>query len=178
MDECDEEEYNKLDNNWIIEFEKVDKDYESFYKEDVQYVSLQCIYINKQNEIYSIQEEKLYMNEANYISREMILGILKRKSFNKNIRYNILSILKYNIDIDPIDIKHFLTSPTNTYTFLTPVKNIDTIPFKKTIHMFHDLNNLIILFYEKNEEKKSNHNQTKKVYIKLSDHKKTYKKLL
>ena len=177
-----EDEYKILDNDWIQEFEKIDKDYESFYAEDLQYVKLQCIYINKLNEIDCVKEEKIIMNEVNYISREHIIGILKKKSFNNNKRYNILSLLKYNIDIEPANVKHFLKSPNDTYTFLTSVKNIDAIPFKKSIHMFHDLNDLIIIFYEKYEENNmrlsSKKNQTKKVYIKHSDHKKTYKHVI
>ena len=34
------------------------------------------------------------------------------------------------------------------------VKNIDAISFEKTIHMFQDLNDLILIFYEKSKELK------------------------
>ena len=34
-------------------------------------------------------------------------------------------------------------------TFLQPIKNIDNIKFDKTITMFHDINDIFILFTEK-----------------------------
>jgi hypothetical protein len=81
--------------------------------------------------------------------------------------------------------------------FFTSLKNIDKIYFEKTISMFHDLNDLFFLFYEKDTQKQNQnqntnqthnqntntkqthtHNSTKKVYFKspFSSHKKTIRK--
>ena len=66
--------------------------------------------------------------------------------------------------------------------FLTSVKNIDAIPLKKSITMFEDLNELLIIFNEKledeslNGQKKRQKCLTRKVYLlskSLEKHKKT-----
>ena len=35
-------EYNKLDDEWINNFEKTDKLYQEFYKDDVYYINLRA----------------------------------------------------------------------------------------------------------------------------------------
>ena len=53
-------------------------------------------------------------------------------------------------------------------TFLQSIKNIETIKFEKCISMFHDLNDLLIIFYEK-DRSKNYHNRldssTRKIFI-------------
>ena len=49
------------------------------------------------------------MTTPNYITREQILGMLKRNTTDGDRQYSILSILKYNITLDSDDIKHFIT---------------------------------------------------------------------
>ena len=44
-------EYNKLDDEWIKKFDNNDKLYHEFYKDDLYYVNLRIIYINRDNEI-------------------------------------------------------------------------------------------------------------------------------
>lgn len=179
--EDDEDFYidNILDTSWIKEFELLDKEYESFYKEDNHFIQLHHIYINKNNEIEKMTQEKLIMKTSNCISREEIIGIIKKNSIFDNKIYSALSILKYNIDIDPMDVKSFL-SDTNDDIFLSPIKNIDTIPLNQTISMFQDLNDLMILYYECDKKNKKNKkNGTRKIYIQLNNHhKKTNKKQL
>jgi hypothetical protein len=174
--EEEEEEYKPLDNNWINEFEKIDKDYCIFYNEDLEFLKIHSVYINTENHIEQVKEEKIiFKDKTNAISRDNLLGILKNNSFNGGKRYFILSILKYNIDIQSIEIKDYVNSREN-YNFLSVIKNIDTISYKETINMFQDLNDLIILFYEKSQEEQKNTwlqrsysslgALTKKVYIK------------
>jgi hypothetical protein len=59
---------------------------------------------------------------------------------------------------------------------MKPIKNIDAITFDKTINMFQDLNDLIFIFFEKNNVSKthsnSTNNVTKKVYLTLKKSKK------
>jgi hypothetical protein len=174
--EEDEEEYKPLDNDWINEFEKIDKDYCIFYNEDLQFLKIHSVYINTENIIEQVKEEKIiFKDKTNAISRDNLLGILKNNSFNGGKRYFVLSILKYNIDIQSIEIKDYVKSREKS-NFLSVIKNIDTISYKETINMFQDLNDLIILFYEKSPEEQKNtwlqrsHSSigalTKKVYIK------------
>lgn len=174
------EEIKELDESWIKEFEENDKNYEIFYSDDIYYVKLHCIYIDKLSNIENVKEEKIFLNNPNFLSREEILGILKKHSLQNDVKYSVMSILKYNIDMEPTDIKHFLKNKKENisehYSFLTPIKNIDSITFKKTISMFHDLNNIFIIFYEKDKTHMiTREHMTKKIYLSNS-HKKTIKK--
>jgi hypothetical protein len=161
--------YKNLDETWINEFEKSDKLYQEFYKDDIYYLTVYFIYVNKNENIEKIKEEIFFMNKPNIISRDEIIGILKRNTFINNIKYSLLSILKYNILLEPLDICNLL-SLNNFDTdseYLSIIKNIDDIYFEKTINMFQDLNNLFIIYYEKDYDNLSKKlNSTKKVYFK------------
>ena len=83
-------EYSKLNDDWIVNFEKTDKLYQDFYKDDLYYINLKIIYINRNNEIEKVKQESFLMSSPNCISREEILGILKRNSIdNERIYYYI-----------------------------------------------------------------------------------------
>lgn len=161
-----------LDDEWIKKFDKIDKVYEDFYKSDLYYVNLCVIYVNQHNEIDKITNESLLFNKPNYISQEELIGILKKLSTMNDRRYSLLSILRYNITLNPEEVKDYLVNGENK-DYLSIIKNIDTIKFDKTINMFHDLNDLIIVFYEK-ERIGIAKNTTRRVS--LSSHKKTIKK--
>jgi hypothetical protein len=91
--------------------------------------------------------------------------------------YSLLAILKYNINLDADEIKNFILYSDEHRKYLTVVRHIDSINFDKTINMLQDLNDLILMFYEKSTElKQFNPNTcTKKIYL-HSKNKKTIKK--
>ncbi len=173
-----EQEYYNLDDEWINCFEKTDKLYQDFYKDDLYYINLRSLYINRDNEIDKLKQESLLLSSPNYISNEEMLEILKRNSIDNDKRYSLLSILKYNICLEPDEIKNYLTNNDNK-DYLSVMKNIDSITFEKSINMFHDLNDLILIFYEKtiDAKKKDSNNLTKKIFLRtLNTNKKTIKK--
>jgi len=189
-----------LNDDWITNFENTDNLYKDFYKDNLFYTNIHFIYIDENNEIEKMKKETFLLSVPNYITREEIIRILKKNNTNKNEtkKYSLLSILKYNISLDTEEIIPFLKCDSEDLEyynnkFLTSLKNIDKIYFEKTISMFHDLNDLFFLFYEKdtqnqNQSHNQNHNQntntnkthnsTKKVYFKspFSSHKKTIRK--
>ena len=170
-------EYCNLDDEWINSFEKTDKLYQDFYKDDLYYVNLRSLYINRDNEIDKLKQESFLLSSPNYISNEEILEILKKNSIDNDKRYSLLSILKYNIILEPDEVKNYLINKDNN-NYLSVIKNIDSVSFEKSINMFHDLNDLILIFYEKSKELKepNPHSSTKKIYWRsLSSNKKTIK---
>jgi hypothetical protein len=172
---------DELNDDWIDNFEEKDKLYKDFYKDNLCYVNIDFIYINKNNEIEKIKQEPFLMSEQNSITRDELIGLLKRNSIDNDKRYSLLSILKYNITLDSDDIKNFLTASDLSHyneLFLTINKHIDTIFFEKTINMFQDLNNLYFIFYEKNNDAKKRdlNNVTKRIYLGILTNKKTIKK--
>lgn len=174
-------DYNELNDDWINNFENTDKLYQDFYKDDLYYTNLKIIYINRSNEIEKIKQESFLMSKPNYISREEILQILKRFINNEDRQYSLLSILKYNITLDAEEVKNFVLYSNEERNYLKVIKNIDAIPLEKTISMLHDLNDIILIFYEKsNELKKVNPNtSTKRIHLRSltsNNNKKTIKK--
>ena len=178
MKEIEQLNDKELNDEWINNFEKTDKLYEEYYKDDLYYVNLKFIYLNRDNEIEKIKQEPFLMTNTNYVLREEILGILKKSINEDNRKYTLMCILRYNFLLEPDDIQLFLKNPDEK-DFLTIIKNIDTVKFEKTIHMFHDLNDLIFIFFEKSQELKvyDPNRATKKIYLRsLSTRKKTIKK--
>jgi len=174
-----------LDLSWVHEFEKIDNEYKMYYTEDISFIRIHTIYINTNNEIEKIREEKLLLQTHGTLEKEELLSIIKHNSFSNQIKYSLLSILKFNINIEPIHLKTFLRNknPAIAAPFLQSIKHIDTIKFEKSISMFHDINELIIIFHQKihrptNLDPSTTNNKTKKVFINPNTKKKTKKKNL
>jgi hypothetical protein len=171
---------NILSDDWINKFEENDKLYKDFYKDNIYYINIDFIYINKNNEIEKIKQDSFLLTQENSIKRDELIGLLKRNSIENDKRYSLLSILKYNITLETDEIKHFLsTSDLSEYNkmFLTINRHIETIFFEKTINMFQDLNNLYFIFYEKNDELKRGdlNNVTKRIYLNIISNTKPHK---
>jgi len=193
----EEEKEINLDTSWIEEFEREEKEYKSYYREDLQSIKVHCIYVNKNNDIDKIKEERIFMRQPNYLSGDQVLTLIKKNAIQDHVKYSLLSILKYNITLEPINLKTFIKYKADIRSqgdeFLTSIKKIDSISFEKTISMFQDLNDLFILFYEAEsrqedpqnpqantkEEKSKDLAKTKKIYLKYSNTKrKTIRKQL
>jgi hypothetical protein len=176
-----------LDDEWIQHFDSTDKLYKDFYKDNLYYINVTLVYINNANEMEKIKQESFLLTKTNQLLYEEMVDIIKKSSFHNKKRYSLLSILKYNFHIEPEDLKYYMCNKLDE-NFLSIVRNIDTVVFEKTINMFHDLNDLILVFYEKEEplnKLQTSNNTTKKVYLYTNtgssssgshSHKKTIKK--
>ena len=162
--------FEDLDTSWLSEFEKMNKENQICYTENLLFVKVNYIYVNCNQEITNVGEEKYFFKKPNTMTKEDLIGLIKRSNIINHRKYSLLSILKYNINIEPHNLKLFFKSKTNIgNTYLQSIKNIDDIVFEKSINIFHDLNNIIIIFIEKdNNISKSNLsvlNATKRIYI-------------
>ena len=172
---------DELNDDWIINFEETDKLYKDFYKDNIDYINVDFIYINDDNEIEKIKQDSFLLSHQNSITRDELIGLLKKNSIDNDKRYSLLSILKYNITLEADDIKNFLLTPdlaSYNERFLTINKHIDTIFFEKTITMFQDLNNVYFIFYEKTHDNKNRdlNSITKKIYLDIISNKKDNKR--
>lgn len=152
---------SELNDSWIKNYE----DLNDFYTDDVYFINLNLIYINRSNEIDKIKEEKYFLQTPNAITKEDIISIVKRNSMLENKReYYLFSLVKFNIDLEPSDVQCFLKETENTFSesFLKENNEIDEITFKKTINMFQDLNDLVFLLREKTTIEKPCNRQTRK----------------
>jgi hypothetical protein len=183
--DINEETIEDLDSSWIQEFENVDKDYKHYYTEEITFIKVQFIYINKESEIENLKEEKFLLNKSGLLSKEELLSIIKHNTYLYQKKYSLLSVLKYNINIEPKNLHSFLKSKNINIgsNFIQSIKNIDTIRFEKSISMFHDINNIIILFYDKlgsgsenGSKLGSRNNGTKRIFIHSNANKNTRRK--
>jgi hypothetical protein len=167
------DDMEELDSTWLQEFENLDKEYKHYYTEELTFVKIHCIYINKENAIEKMKEERVLLSVPGCLQKEELLHIIKNHSFLNEMKYSLLSILKVNINIEPIHLTSFLKSKNNEIgsSFLQSIKHIDNIKFEKSISMFHDMNELIILFHEKTHV--GDLNKTKRVFIHPNANKKT-----
>jgi hypothetical protein len=181
------ENIEDLDISWIHEFEKEDNEFKKYYTEDLSFIKIHYIYINQNNDIEKIKEEKIILKESGLISKEELLSIIKHNSFSNQVKYSLLSILRFNISLEPIHLKTFLKNKNPSFgnQFLNSIRNIDSIKFDKSISMFHDINELIILFHvkiNKNNDIKNIADSTRKliknIYIHSDSKRKTKRKEL
>jgi uncharacterized radical SAM superfamily protein len=175
-----EDNIEDLDFTWIQEFENIDKDYKNYYSEELQFIKIHSIYVDKENSIEKVKEENILLRTPGILQKEELLGIIKHNSFSNEFKYSLLSILKFNINILPENLNTYLRNKNENIDslFLQSIKNIDSIRFEKSISLFHDINEIIIIFYQPNYKGDfTNHktSSTKKIFI--NSIKKTKRKL-
>ena len=171
------ENIDDLDDSWLNDFEKLDNEYKMYYTEDISFIKFHLIYVNNNNEIEKVKEEKILLKINGVLQKEELLTIIKNNLLSNQLKYSLLSILKFNINIEPLHLKTFLRNknPLIGSPFLQSIKNIDTIKFDKSISMFHDINEVIIIFQHKNN---IINNRTKKSFINSNTKKRTKRKEL
>jgi hypothetical protein len=140
----------ELSDEWIKKFE----DFNDFYTDDVYFTNLNFIYVNQENEIEKVKEEKFLLSTPNVVTKEDLIQIIKSNVFMENKKYFLLTLLKVNIDLEPQDIQYFLKDKSIqnenfSQTFLKENNDMEEIVFKKTINMFQDLNDIFIILKER-----------------------------
>ena len=177
--------FDELDTSWLQEFQKIDKNGVGYYTtENLLFIKVHYIYVNEKQEITNLYEEKYLFKKPNVLPKEDLIGLIKRNTVINSKKYSLFSILKYNINVEPHNLKTFFKVKPQNQTnnngdpYLQSIKNIDDVFFDKSIAMFHDLNDLIIIFLDKGSTDKGSadnqssnkHNTTKRVYINHNIH--------
>lgn len=137
-----------IDIDWIEKFEKEDIEYSCFYKEPLETISINFIYINKNREIEKIDRDTIYLNHG-LLDKFFLNDIINKNKIKNKIEYKPINILKYSIDLEPDNIKDYLLSENNNISELEIINKITNIQFNDSISILQDLNCLYILFLEK-----------------------------
>lgn len=194
-----ETELEELDTEWMNDFEK----YNDFYKEHITKIDMIYMYISREKKVIDIQKRPFLLHNG-CIKKEDLIYTIKQNNSHHNRKYGVFSIIQYNYHIDQEDILDYLRETKEIYCskyetekdkhkdilelnddYLIYHNALNDIYFKPTITLFHQLNSLYILYYERSREK-GKQNTTKKIQIpktflsssKKKQHKKTYKKLI
>jgi hypothetical protein len=167
-DVCEE-----FDNSWIEQFELSEMEYSSFYKEKIESIKLNYIYVDENNQIDCINQEN-FLVENGKIDKDKIIDIIRINRNRGKMKYKLISILKYNITLEPDHIKNYINDDEFNDDFLSKIDVLQDVYFKDTINLFHDLNCLYFIFCDKKSRENKN-KLTKKILLQLSNNKK-YKK--
>ena len=143
---------NILDDTWINNIEKEENLYNRFYKESNDAINIFFVYINNSNEIYHIKKDNINLDN-NVLDKLTLIYLLKKYRIYNNTKHKIISIIQYNIDLEPKELPSYLKKQED-YNFLYIKSKIVEIKWDDTINLFKDLNSLYILFYESNHTKK------------------------
>jgi len=174
-----------LDTSWIDDFKKDNDKYSDFYTEDVTTITLFFIYINNKNDIENLSRDLMILDRKNIIIRDQLIHIIKQNQIHNNNKYKLISLLKYDIDIEPEEIYNFINNKDDSSfskRFFIQEKYLNDINYKNTINIFQDLNSLFFIFKESlpivNKSNNKNNNNTRKNPIVFSQKHKTRRRKL
>ena len=164
MDTMDMDTMNldMMDTDWIEEYENEDSSYELFYPEALSKIKVNILYVNTRNELEKMREELIYLSVPNRITKEELLRVIKRYDISDTIKYKLVSILVYNVDIQHSELKNYLYGP-DKYNFITSLRNIEDYELKPSLKYLEKVNNLYIVFSEEEKKKEEADNTIKKI---------------
>ena len=145
----------ELDNSWVDDYKKKEELYNEFYNEKINNVKVFFMYVNNENVMINVKQEILTLIDS-MIKREQLIILIKNKQYLNNVKYKLLSIVRYNIDLQPEEIEDFISvnnnisDNNNNYVsrFLINEENLNDIIFTDTISILQDLNSLYIIYRE------------------------------
>jgi hypothetical protein len=151
LDDDNDNNDEQMDISWIQNYEHEDEHYSKFYPENIKEIKINIMYVNKKRELEKINEKVIYLNTENKIKREQLVRIIKENERMDKIKYKLVSIVIYNIDLKHADLKNYMNGP-NKYDFITSLRNIEDYELRPTINCFQEVNNIYIIFNEPSVE--------------------------
>jgi len=173
-----------MDTEWIQHEQRLSIIEKKCFPEQLPYITLEFIYINKNSEVVEISSEKLQTNKfvGSCLSKELLISIIHNHKKNTTTPHNYVlkDTLMFHIPIQPEILPSFLEETFNCSTFTKTYPIIDDIILPPSIFIFHPVNTLFFVYYEQDtfavkqlksalkSDQSSNHNSiTKRVRIKL-----------
>jgi hypothetical protein len=164
----DTQEDYEINNKWLKEIKDTEKDYNDFYKEKPTSIKIYYLYVNKDNEVNFCKTETHLLDTTNVknatLNKDTLIAIIKKNSFSNNINYKLLSLLKFNLDIDPEDVISLAIHKMDGSEYLSSESVLRDIVFNDTVCIFQDINSLFLVYYEKVQPQPQK-TQTRKIYL-------------
>ena len=166
-----QEEY-EIDNKWLKEIKDNEKDYNDFYKEKPTSIKIYHLYVSRENQVVFSKTETYLLNTTNgkhaTLHKDTLISIIKKNSSSNNIQYKLLSVLKFNLDIDPEDVISLAIHKKDGSEYLSSESVLRDIVFNDTVCIFQDINSLFMVYHEKAVAvavEKPQQPQTRKIYF-------------
>ena len=136
----------------LTEINDEQKMYSGFYVEKNNYVNVYYIYVDTNNNItYAKKDTEELINGM--LKKEKLIMLLKNNMLIKGKKCGLMSIIKYNININNNELTHFLKDEEK-YNFLTYGTKIDDMYWEDTILSLQELNGLFIVYKESPKQNK------------------------
>ena len=130
-------------------------------KEPISNVNVWNFYINKRHYLEKIKINQLPITDVR--DKTAITNYIKSKCSDENIKYKLLSVLTYNIELNKDQIQDYMNEDYHP-NYLKTLQSLENIDFKDGLTIFEDLHTLFVLYYEK-----SSFNVTKRVRFKANN---------
>ena len=112
-------------------------------KDDIYYIRLRFVYVNRRNEIEKVEEDSHLMSQKNRLSRDEMKCVIDK---HRLANYRVASMLKYNLTMGPEDLE------TTANSYLTLIGgDADAVEFEQTISTFQDMNEILVVFQERSK---------------------------
>ena len=155
----------EIDDNWLNSYKMLENDYNDFYKKNTENIEMFFFYVNRENELESINKINYILDNKSKITKNNIIKVIKENQFKNNKKYKVKYIVKYNITLEPDEIIHMLNVDNKEgNNFISNESYNNDIHFSDTVCILQDLNSLYIIFTEINTKKSMTN--TRKIRIK------------
>lgn len=121
----------ELSTEWISDFEIEDKNYKNFYKENVKSIKLYFLYVNREQQLFHIKKNNIEIKNT-ILNKSELIDIINKYKHYQNKTYVPLSILKYNITLEPNNINEYILDNSN-FDYLKAETHIQDIPWYDSI---------------------------------------------
>lgn len=139
----------ELDTEWIEKYDENEKKFitnTDVNEVPVKQLNIYALYINKRNELEKIKVTDIQLERV--LKKDKLLTLIKEKSQDENIRYKLIGLLKYNIELKHDELYEFISKKCNP-SYLESITNIDDINFNNGLEIFEDMHSLFFIYLEK-----------------------------
>jgi hypothetical protein len=164
-----------IDDKWL----KQEQKYNDFYREKPTSINLYFIYVNNQNVVEFFKNDTYLLNQDQaqdqeqqspdaILQKDVLLSIIKNNISLNGRNYKLVSLLKFNLDVEPEDIINWKLEKKNGSDYLSSEKEIKDIVFYDTIGLFQDINSLFFVYQDKltiHHNHNKTHKNIKKIYL-------------
>ena len=135
MEDFELETLDDIEDDWINKIYEKEKELDKYYKNDIFFICLNCVYVDIYKNILKIKKENIKINN-NFLSKEDILNIIEKNKKLFKRKFKIFSICKYNFHIDIDNITKYNSTNLGNEDFFEYFKSINDIYWQKTIPIF------------------------------------------
>jgi ABC-type lipoprotein export system ATPase subunit len=174
MTENDDLAEEDLDISWIAQQERFQNIQNNYRREPMESIDLYFIYLNKNEYIDKILNEKFVFDSSiTSIKSDQLLKIIQDKKIQTPFsKYKLIDILTFFVDLEPENIQSYsnIENTESTYSHFFKVLNIpNEIQIPQSIFIFHNINSIYFIFQEYELVKKHNITAVVKSILKPKD---------